>query len=46
LGQETGGWAVSSGCLDGVKWKIILHAIVEKIDWFVDEVREEVKKTQ
>jgi len=37
---------VPAGCLDGVKWKGILHAIVEKIDWFVDEVHEEVKKSQ
>jgi len=32
--------------VSSAKWKVILHAIVEKIDWFVDEVREELKKSQ
>jgi len=36
-GGKTRGWAASANRLDAVKWKVILNAAVEKMDWSVDD---------
>ena len=36
-GGKTCGWAASANCLDAVKWKVILNATIEKMDWSVDD---------
>ncbi|KAF8814459.1 hypothetical protein BYT27DRAFT_7206109 [Phlegmacium glaucopus] len=36
-GGKTRGWAASAGRLDDTKWRVILHAAVDKMDWTADE---------
>jgi hypothetical protein len=36
-GGKTRGWAASASRLDDIKWRAILHAAVDKVDWSVDE---------
>lgn len=36
-GEKTRGWAESAGRLDDTKWRLILHAAVDKVDWTADD---------
>ncbi|KAF8815867.1 hypothetical protein BYT27DRAFT_7286661 [Phlegmacium glaucopus] len=36
-GGKTRGWAVSTAHLDDTKWRVILHAAVDKMDWNADD---------
>lgn len=40
-GGKTRGWAAAASRLDDEKWKVILHAAVDKVDWSVDDGDEE-----
>ncbi|KAF8800095.1 hypothetical protein BYT27DRAFT_7149065 [Phlegmacium glaucopus] len=36
-GGKTRGWAASTARLDDTKWRVILHAAVDKMDWNADD---------
>ena len=36
-GEKTRGWAECAGRLDDTKWRVILHAAVDKVDWMADD---------
>ena len=38
-GEKTRGWAESAGHLNDTKWRVILHAAVDKVDWTVWQCR-------
>ncbi|KAF8806109.1 hypothetical protein BYT27DRAFT_7212388 [Phlegmacium glaucopus] len=36
-GGKTRGWAAAANRLDNIKWRVILHTAVDKMDWSVDD---------
>jgi hypothetical protein len=36
-GVKTRGWAAAATRLDDIKWRTILHAAVDKVDWSADD---------
>ncbi|KAF8802193.1 hypothetical protein BYT27DRAFT_7113324, partial [Phlegmacium glaucopus] len=36
-GGKTRGWAAAANRLDDIKWRVILHTAVDKMDWSVDD---------
>jgi hypothetical protein len=32
-GGKTRGWAAAASRLDDIKWRLVLHAAVDKVDW-------------
>ena len=36
-GRKTRAWAASARRLDDIKWRVILHAAVDKVDWSAEE---------
>jgi hypothetical protein len=36
-GGKSRGWAASASRLDASKWRVILHAAVDKVDWSAED---------
>ena len=36
-GGKTRGWATAASRLDNIKWRLVLHATVDKVDWAVED---------